>query len=464
MGLGRGLAAFVAGAGSGYLKGQETARKQKIEDEDIAYRNEQRDRLRVQQGRDDRVQSGLDEADRAFADTIKSFSSPQLSPAPIDTQAPDILGNPAPQMSRDPGQNPLAGVVAPPAAGGAQSIPPTGGPMGAPATPQPGAVQMPGPGGKPTTLNQQAPDPRILTAMQARTDVLLRHGLLPQYQESWMKTAEMRAKVRASEFAGADKEYAMTGDPSVYAKRIYPLIADGHDFVSSQTVTGSDGKPVMQITRRSQDDGKESTVEISPERFLRTVEIARDPAAVLAMEAARAKKVFETNEEIRRDKEKETTKGAEDRKTEEVKGVAAAKLEDTKNTHRLGQIGKEKGMEGGNQIALEREKQAAPVTLAEGQDRFAPQRQKDGSITYVPIAKGRDKTSPASRATDSQLSAIAISNFGDNDPVSGRKIGNDRTAKIAAAARDIQEANPGLDANRAIQQAAAELAKPRGSK
>ena len=49
--MGRGLAAFLAGAGSGYMDQRDVMRKQKIEDNEIAYRDEQRARLRTTQGR-----------------------------------------------------------------------------------------------------------------------------------------------------------------------------------------------------------------------------------------------------------------------------------------------------------------------------------------------------------------------------------------------------------------------------
>lgn len=446
---------LAAGLSAGHRQNQEDTRRNRIEDEDRAFQKESRDRTRSQWADDDSLKNDIKEGDRVFSETIKSFDRPQLAQVPIAQESgqapqmsqdptmvdqPDAMGRPIPQMSRAPQTLSLAQTSA------AQPAP------AAPGIGQAGAVPTMGKGGKPGMLNQEAPDPRVLAAMQAKTNHFLNKGRVDQYKKSWLETSEMRAQIRASEFAGADKEYALSGDPTVYAKRVYPLIEDGHDFVDSKVVPGQDGKPAVSITRRDQATGEVTTGEVPVDKFMRSVEIARDPAAVLGREAAYAKKLFETNEEIRKEQAKSKIKGDEDRTTETLK-----------SKQKLESIRLEKGMEGGNAIALENTKQLAPRTLTPGQEVTVPQRQKDGSIKYVTAAKN-DASKAVTGTTDSQLSAMAITNFGDNDPVSGRKIGNDRTARIAAAARVIQKANPGLDANQAIEAAAREVAKPVGAK
>lgn len=456
--MGMGLAAFATGMGAGYLNQLDKNRRNAIEDQDIAFKNEQRDRQKTEWADQDRVKAGVREADEAFRKTIESFSGPQLSR--VAEPQTDVMGNEKPQMSLAPKRDVLADPNAPQPQ---MSVAPQGGVSPGPAPMQPvGAVPAMGKGGKPGTLNDEAPDPRLLSAMEARTNVLMQKGLIDQYKQSWMQTAEMRAKVRANEFAAADKEYALSGDPTVYAKRIYPLIEDGHDFVDGKVSTGPDGKPVMDLVRKNRETGQDETIQMPADRFLRSVEIARDPAAVIASEAAHAKKRFDTNEEIRKEQAKSAAAAEEARRTEGVKHENAKTLEGLKSANNIKEIGVRLGGERSNtahRITLE---QQAPVTLAEGQQRFAPQRREDGSIEYIPIARGGAKQPTPVKDTD--ISNMVINNYGTDNAVSGRKTGNEVTGRISAAARVIMKANPGLDASQAIEAAYREVNKPQGAK
>ena len=91
-----------------------------------------------------------------------------------------------------------------------------------------GAVQAQTKGGKTSLqINAESADPYGLRHAGKDRGAAER-GLLPQYRERLLQTADMRAKVRAVKlFASADKQYALTGDPTIYAKKIYPLIDDG---------------------------------------------------------------------------------------------------------------------------------------------------------------------------------------------------------------------------------------------
>lgn len=339
-----GLIGLAAGLARGYSDGKRQDRADRMQDEDRAFQAESRDRTRKAWADDDSLKNDIREGDQVFSDTIKSFDRPQLAQAPAAQESgqapqmsqdptivdqPDSMGRAIPQMSRVPQTLSLAqtsGVQ--PAAPGAQLT-------------QAGAVPTAGRGGKPGMLNQEAPDPRVLAAMQAKTNHFLQKGRIDQYKQAWSETSQMRAQVRASEFAGSDKEYALSGDPTVYAKRIYPLIADGYDYVDSKVVPGQDGKPAVAITRRDQSTGEESTTLSPVDKFMRTVEIARDPAAVLASEAAHARKLFETNEEIRKEQAKSKIKGDEDRSTETLK-----------SKQKLESIRLEEGLKGGNALSL----------------------------------------------------------------------------------------------------------------
>lgn len=137
-------------------------------------------------------------------------------------------------------------------------------------------------------------------------------------------------------------------------------------------------------------------------------------------------------------------------------------LENIKGGNKDHQIRLEKGMEGGNAIALENTKQLAPRQLPQGTTLSIPQKNKDGSITYVTAAENKAPKAAAA-ASDAQMSSIAIANYGTLDPGTGRMAGNQKTGRIAAAARAIQQANPGLDANQAIEAAAREINKPAGA-
>lgn len=451
--MGMGLAAFAVGLGNGAMNQIERNRQHEFQKEDQAFKNEQRDRQRTQWGDEDRVKAGLKEADDAFRSTLESYKGPQLSAVP-EPQA-DVLGNQRPQMSLAPKTNILADPNAPEAP--QQSVAPQPGSMQGT-----GAVRAMGKGGKPGMLNAEAPDPRLLTAMNARTEVLLKNGLMPQYKEAFLQTADLRAKVRANEFAAADKEFALSGDPTVYAKRIYPLIEDGHDFVSGKMAADKDGRPVLNLVRRNQETGQEENLQLPPDQFLRTVEIARDPSAVLASEAAHAKKRFETNEDIRKEAAKAKAASEEHARLEGVKHQNAVTLEGIKSSNNIKETGVRLGGERANTAARITLEHQAPVTLSEGQIRLAPQRNADGAIQYVPIAKGGAKNTNAVKDTD--VSNIVINNYGADNPVSGRKTGNERTARISAATRVIMKANPGLDANQAVEAAAREVDKTQGAK
>lgn len=399
------------------------------------YGAEQQGRQRTQWAEDDRIKAGVKKSDEAFKAALGAFSGPQLSPVQAAAPAGASAADPA-----QPG--------APVAAG-----------LAAPAT---GATPTLSKAGKPGYANAEATDPRVLAAMQAKTEVLLKEGLMPQYKEAFMQTADMRAKVRAAAFSAADKQYAMTGDPTVYAKKIYPLIDDGHDFVSGKMEQGPDGKPVMNLVRKNTETGQDEPISMPVEQFLRTVEIARDPAAVLAAEAAHAKKRFETNEKIREEQAKAVAVAAEARRTEGIKHDNAVTLEGIKSGNNIKEIGVRLGGERSNtaeRITLE---QQAPRVLSEGAQLTVPQRQADGSIKYVTAATGGKKQ--PTPVKDSDISNIVINNYGTENMTAGRKLGNEQTGRIAAAARVIMKANPGLDANQAIEAAAREVNKPQGAK
>lgn len=262
--------------------------------ENQMFNNDLQGRQRTQWSEEDRIRAGVKKSEDAFRAAIGAFNGPQLS---------QIEGTSAAQAH---------GV---------------------------GAVQAQAKGGKTSYVNAESADPRLLAAMQAKTEVLLKEGLLPQYREAFLQTADMRAKVRAAAFASADKQYALTGDPTIYAKKIYPLIDDGHDFVSGKMEQGSDGKPVMNLVRKNTDTGQDEQIVMPVEQFLRTVEIARDPSAVLAAEAARAKTRFETNEKIRIEQEKAKQAAAEHDRKEQARHENAKELESIKHGYRAQEIG-----------------------------------------------------------------------------------------------------------------------------
>ncbi len=289
------------------------------------------------------------------------------------------------------------------------------------------------------------------------------------------------------------KNHQKAGDVANYLR--YTSMADKSDWDNSAkaiseieaTSTGKNLKDVMaqvgQVFTNDPYAGKVENIKQNPDgtvsfdainqstnqRVKRTVNSTAQlfdtlrahysPDSWEALRAAKAKHLMEMENEAF----KAGVKGNEDRKTEGVKNQGAIGLENIKSGHKLSQIKTEKSMEGGNAISLENVKQLAPRQLSTGMSLAIPQKNKDGSITYVTAAENKDqKTAPA--ATDSQMSAIAIANYGTLDPGTGRMAGNQKTGRIAAAARVIQKANPGLDANQAIEAAAREINKPAGAK
>ena len=132
-----------------------------------------------------------------------------------------------------------------------------------------------------------------------------------------------------------------------------------------------------------------------------------------------------------------------------------ANLENLKSGNNIKETGVRLGGERSNaehRIGLE---QQAPVTLSEGQQRMVPQRQKDGSITYVTAASVPAKPN-AANPTSARMLKLTIDTLGDTNRVSGQKIGNQKALDIATAAEML--VNGGMGELEAINKAAADLA------
>jgi len=130
-------------------------------------------------------------------------------------------------------------------------------------------------------------------------------------------------------------------------------------------------------------------------------------------------------------------------------------LENLKSKNNIRETGVRLGGERSNaehRITME---QQAPVTLSEGQQRMIPQRQKDGSITYVTAASVPAKANSTNPASARMLKLV-IDTLGDTNQVSGQKTGNQKALDIATAAEML--VNAGMPELQAINKAAADLA------
>ena len=195
---------------------------------------------------------------------------------------------------------------------------------------------------------------------------------------------------------------------------------------------------------------------------MKNVEYARDPARVLAAEAAHSMEVFKTNEKIRAETAQQGAMKDREVAVEGVKAKNAEAADGRKHKLSLAEIAARSGEERKTNNEKELNK---PITLGDTQTLLVPQRGKDGSISYVKAAEGAGKPEKGPRpASDAELSSIAINNFGERDPVSGRNVGNAATAKIAARAREWQRNNPQMSGNEAVAAARDELQKSGGLK
>lgn len=297
------------------------------------------------------------------------------------------------------------------------------------------------------------PDPEHMAeAYRARGDEFLKANDLNGFLKSHAEGSAARAQVRSQ----LVKDALSTGDmPRV-------MMAMNRTTDNGVTLTGvqpidlpTNGQQsagqAFKATYKYPDGSERSEVVTANDISKRAAYVLSNPAEIAKQELA-----YDLNrQKAEMTMREQDNKGANDRQTENLKTSNDYGLEATKNRYRLGQIGAE-GVEqrktASHKSALDLEK---PVTLSEGQDLKAPVKQKDGSIKYETVARGRNKQAPG--LSDKQVNEMVIDNFGVLDPGTGRQVGSDMTAKVSSAASRLMAANPGLDANTAIVQAAQDL-------
>jgi len=183
-------------------------------------------------------------------------------------------------------------------------------------TPPPTAMA---PKAKQSTANPE----HILEAYNATADELAKRGRWDDWAKVWGKGAEIRTTLRNQALDAAEAEYRASGDPTVFAKKAYKYIDDGHSFVKADKTMGADGKPVYQITRKNDETGETETKPMTAEQLLAGVAFARDPQAVRKAEAGYAMEQRKALLKIQQVKDEEAVKQPNREKLQTMKNDSA---------------------------------------------------------------------------------------------------------------------------------------------
>lgn len=283
---------------------------------DARDRQEQRaftNRVRAEQGKQmddqDRVREGVNAANARGAEVMRRYEQQAQSglsngdanvaattPTPQTVAAPDPAATDpsAPTMGLSqqsaPDVAPRAAGLSPnaaqPSAPASPATPAAPANAGGAAPPAPGGLAAaPAPAAKYTTQPEH-----VLEAYDARTNELAKRGLWDQWAQSWAKSADLRQQVRAKKIDEAEADFRQTGDPLVFAKKVYPYIADGYDLLNAEQGQRQDGTPMYVITRRNQQTGEEEQIPMTKEQMLDGIRFAQNPQAVRKLEAETAMK------------------------------------------------------------------------------------------------------------------------------------------------------------------------------
>lgn len=299
-------------------------------------------------------------------------------------------------------------------------------------------------GGQPAQPFRATPQ-MMLEAGRARTDALLKKlGPSDAWAQSWSRDEAMRGSVRQQAAQRVQQALTTGADPGGAISEFFNTIDDGYQVSGVTVGKGADGKPIVQIDRKNRYSGEpeDKRIVVPVEQLVRDLTMmSANPADLakhsMAMTLERFKLAGKLTEV--------GAKGEEDRKTEELKTDGRIKVEGVKGSE-------DRKTEGVKADLKTRE----PYTLADGAERVVNVPQPDGSLKATKIA-GNKKDSTAGTTKAKELNQMAINNYGVLDAGTGRLVGNDATAKIAAATELLLQEDPSLGPNQAMERAARDL-------
>lgn len=273
-----GLGAIAGGLSRGLADGQ----RFNAEQEDQAYRREQRGRQRTLQGRDDALNADLEAANAAMAERMRGFQQEHArtqGPGPrnnltlggSDSSMPDQTGNDTPSQVAT---------------------------------------------FKPT-------DDQLLAVARARTDTLFARGRHDQAVQQWVKDEGLRGQLRKQAAEKGMLAYKASGDIEPLLRGVYDHLDDGYELSAVAPVNNPDPKAprAWDVQRRNARTGEEKTDRIGADQVDGLMQFALDP-----VQAAKYS-LMEKLAGFKGDQQRQTNDGKHDNRMDEIEAQQEGRVD-----------------------------------------------------------------------------------------------------------------------------------------